>query len=104
MKGTALVKSFLTEHRTDMRRLFNRSTDQKLVGLRAKLIRHLYGDGLSYAEISRVLNIDPNTVRYWLIDEEKQRMMKSRRAGHERRKRLKIYYQWEECAQAMEAA
>jgi len=104
MMGAALVKAFLAEHRTDRRRLFNRSTDPKRVALRAKLIRALHEDGLNYSEIARVLEIDISTARYWIIEEERRSKMRSGRARNARRCRRKIYHQWEECAQAMEAA
>ncbi len=102
MRGTSLVKSFLAEHRIDMRRLFNGSLDQKRVALRAKLIRLLHADGLNYSEISRVLEIGIGTVRYWLIEDVRRDKLRCRAANHQRRRRRKLYHQWEECAQAME--
>lgn len=99
MIGMSLVKAFLAEHKTDMARLFNRSTNPKRVALRAKLIRHLDAAGLSNAEISRVLDIDRDTVSYWLQDERRRAKIRQRATNHGR---AKIYHWWEECAQAME--
>ncbi len=85
MKGTALVNKFLAEHNTD---------------IRAKLIRILHDDGLNNSEISRVLDIDIQTARYWLNDGFRQKKIRARQVGHDCRK---IYGWWEACAQAMEA-
>ncbi len=103
MKGTALIKSFLAEHGMDMRRLFNTSLDSRRVALRAKLIRLLYEDGLNKSEISRVLEVNIGTVRYWLAEKVRRDKIRARRANHARRARRKLYHIWEECAQAMEA-
>lgn len=99
MRGISLVKAFLAEHRTDMPRLFNRSTNPKRVAIRAKLIRHLDDNGLSAAEISRVLDIDRHTVLYWLNEELRRKKMNARAVNHGRQK---IYLWWDECAKAME--
>ncbi len=104
MKGTALVKSFLTEHKTDMQRLFNTSTERRKVALRAKLIRALHDDGLSYSAISRVLEIDVGTVRYWLIEKERRAKMRSCHARVTRFRRRAIYHWWDDCAQALAEA
>lgn len=100
MKGTALVKAFLAEHQVEMPQIFNRSTNPKRVALRAKAIRHLDSSGLSTAEISRVLNIDPGTVRYWLDDDFRLGKTRTRFVNH---RREKIYRWWDECAKVMEA-
>ncbi len=102
MKGTALVNAFLAEHKTDMRRLFNRSLVRGRVALRVKLIRHLHAEGLNYSEIARVLDVGVGTARYWLIEHERLAKMRERNARHKLKQRRKIYHQWEECAQAME--
>lgn len=99
MKGAALVKAFLSEHQTDMHRLFNRSTNPKRVALRAKLIRHLDTSGLSAAEISRVLDIQPNTVTYWLNEKYRQKKIRVRAINHQR---TKIYRWWEDCVRVLE--
>ncbi len=96
MIGAALVKAFLAEHGTDMRRLFSTSTERKRVALRVKLIRRLYAAELSKAEISRLTNIDHATICYWLDDNLRRRKAIARR-------RTKIHSWWEECAQALEA-
>ncbi len=102
MRGDAIVKSFLAEHGTDMWHLFSTSLDRRRVALRAKLIRHLNVNGLNRSEISRVLDIDIGTVRYWLSADVRQAKIQSRRDNHERRKRRRIYQWWEECAQVLE--
>ncbi len=103
MIGAKLVKEFLAEHGTDMQRLFNRSTHPRRASLRAKLIRQLDAAGLNRSEISRVLDIDRNTVVYWLEDEFRRKKLRARAANHQRNRRNKIYNWWEQCAQAMEA-
>ncbi len=99
MRGLSLVKGFLAEHGTDHRKLFNGSLEKKNVSLRAKLIERLHEAGLNRSEISRVTDLDPSTVDYWLYKETRERKKRSRLATHERHK---LYRVWDECAKVLE--